>query len=60
MFTEHRKGFISATARDIAQVFFASVFIDPLLRIGLVNWSLVAVGLTLSIFFLILGFLIVK
>ena len=40
---------VSEISRDLGQVFFASMFLGPLLVNGNINWIVVLFGLSLSI-----------
>lgn len=41
---------LSEITRDAGQVFFASMFVGPLLSIGEINWAVAAYGLVLTLF----------
>jgi hypothetical protein len=47
---------LSEIARDVGQVFFASMFIGPLV-IGSVNWPLIITGFLVSLIFWLLSLL---
>lgn len=57
--TRPRYQVISEVSRDIGQVFFASLFIGPLIT-GKINWLLVIMGFFLSIMFWLFGVLLIK
>lgn len=55
-----RREALAAISRDIAQVYFASVFIEPLLKAGDTNWLVVTTGLLLAILAWLLGLFLVR
>lgn len=58
-FVSSRFDILSEITRDIAQVFFASLFIGPIIS-GYVNWLLLIFGLLLSLIFWSFSFLLSK
>ncbi|MBI4120406.1 MAG: hypothetical protein HY454_02975 [Parcubacteria group bacterium] len=42
---------LSEITRDMGQVFFASVFVGPLVSVGEINWFIVVAGLLSSFLF---------
>jgi hypothetical protein len=58
-FSHNRSTAFAETLRDIAQVFFASILIDPIVS-KTANWWLFCSGLLLSLVFWILGIYLIK
>ena len=58
--SDSRSKVLSEITRDTAQIFFASMFIGPLLNSGEINWSIVFSGFILAFIFWIFSLSLVK